>query len=158
MAAPLVVLRDARAVTGPGSAVDRLVIRTFNDDISKDGDPADLTAADRHVLPPRTSVEMGERLSLFDDEAGKLRSDAATWQLIAARANAGMLSHTEIEIAGRTDSYPLEPAESLDALPYLPDPLSRGAALRDLPGAPPGTIGKVTPDAAMRASTCPMLP
>ena len=95
MTAPLVVLRDARAVTGPGSAVDRLVIRTYNDDISKDGDPADLTAADRHVLPPRTSVEMGERLSLFDDEAGKLRSDAATWQLIAAHGRGRAVAYRD---------------------------------------------------------------
>jgi hypothetical protein len=144
--APLVALRDARGVTDPGSAVDRLVIRTFNDDISKDGDAADTTAADRHILPPRTSVEMGERLSMFDDETGKLGSDAATWQLIAER-DAGAIAHAEIEVAGKTQSYPLEPTESLDALPYLPDPLSRGAALRDLPGTSTATIGRATPDA-----------
>ena len=34
--APLVVIRDQAAVTGPGSAVDRLVMRTFNDGIDKD--------------------------------------------------------------------------------------------------------------------------
>ena len=40
----------------------------------------------------------------------------------------------------------------MDALPYLPDPLSRGAALRDLPGAPSGTIGKVAPGAGAGAA------
>ena len=55
------MIRDEAAVTGPGSAVHRLVMRTFNDGIDKDGAAADLTASDRHILPPRTSVELGER-------------------------------------------------------------------------------------------------
>ena len=59
--APLVVIRDEQALTAPGSAVHRLVIRTFNDGIENDGAAADLTASDRHIVPPRTSVEMGER-------------------------------------------------------------------------------------------------
>src|SRR5205085_10147844 len=71
--APLLVLRDERAVTDAGSAIDRIVIRTFNGDISKDADAADVTAADRHLAPPRTSVETGERLGIFDDAAGKLK-------------------------------------------------------------------------------------
>jgi hypothetical protein len=76
--APLVVVRDQAAITGPGSDVHRLVVRTFNDAPEKDGAAADTTAADRHLLPPRTSVELGERLGMFDDAAGKLKSDAAT--------------------------------------------------------------------------------
>ena len=31
-------------------------------------------------------------------------------------------------------------------MPFLPDPLSRGAAIRDLPGAPAYSIGKAEPD------------
>ena len=142
--APLIVLRDARAVTDPGSAIDRIVIRTSNDDI--DTVVADTTAGDRHIEPPRTSVEMGERLGMFDDAAGKLKSDPATWQLIAQR-DAGEFQQAEIEIAGTIDEYPIEPGARVDALPHLPDPLSRGAAIRDLPGTPSGAIGKVTPDA-----------
>ncbi len=30
---------------------------------------------------------------------------------------------------------PIEPDESIDTLPYLPDPLARGAAIRNLPGS-----------------------
>ncbi len=151
VAAPLVVLRDERAVTDAGSALDRLVIRTFNDDISKDGDAADVTAAERHLFPPRTSVEMGERLGMFDDATGKLKNDAATWQLIAER-DAGELPHTDIHIAGKTDSFPLVTTDQLASLPYLPDPLARGAALRNLPGTPSGSLSKLTPDVGVAAA------
>jgi hypothetical protein len=138
VAAPVVVVRDAQAVLGPGSAVDRLVLRTWN--AAGDDAPADATAADRHVLPPRVSVEIGERHGLFDDEAGSLRTDAATWALIGAR-DAGELQHEELVVAGTPTRMPVEPADRLDALPYLPDPLAAGAALRDLPGTPPETVG-----------------
>lgn len=140
--APLVVIRDPLAVTGPGSAVDRLVIRTHNEGIDNDALPADTTAGDRHLLPPRTSVEMGEKLGMFDDAAGKLKADAATWQLIADR-DAGELNEMTIAIAGQEPKeFPVEPAESMAALPYLPDPLSEGAAMRDLPGTPDGTLAR----------------
>ena len=48
------------AITGPGSTVHRLVIRTFNTRPVARRRAADLTAADRHLVPPRTSVEVGE--------------------------------------------------------------------------------------------------
>ena len=51
-------------------------------------------------------------------------------------------------VAGKKNDYAVVPADRIDALPYLPDPLSRGAALRDLPGAPPGALGEVDPAAA----------
>jgi hypothetical protein len=141
--APLVVLRDTHGVTDPGSAIDRIVIRTFNDDISKDMTAADTTGGDRHLVPPRTSAEMGERLGMFDDAAGKLKNDPATWQLIADR-DAGEFPQTDpIEVAGQQKIFPLVTGDRIDALPYLPDPLSRGAALRDLPGSVLGAIGEI---------------
>ncbi|HMF64769.1 MAG TPA: hypothetical protein VK608_11830 [Edaphobacter sp.] len=146
VSAPLVVIRDELAVTLPGSAVDRLVIRTFNADPSQDDVPAILTAGDRHILPPRTSVEMAERLGMFDDAAGKLKSDAATYQLAADR-DAAELPQASIEIAGKTDNYPIITDEATPELPYLPDLLSRGAALRDLPGSVTFSIGSATPGA-----------
>ncbi|MEP7343746.1 MAG: hypothetical protein ABI877_00705 [Gemmatimonadaceae bacterium] len=156
--APLVVIRNSAAVTDAGSAVDRLVIRTFNDDISKDADAADTLNADRHIVPPRAAIEMGERLSAFDDASGKLKSDAATWKLIADR-DLGELQKEKIIIKGRIDpvpddgsnQYPVEPNESIDPLPFFPDPLSRGAALRDLPGTPSGAIGRAVPDIGAQA-------
>ncbi|GAB4429679.1 MAG: hypothetical protein Kow0031_10270 [Anaerolineae bacterium] len=141
--APLLILRDTQAVTTPGSAVDRLVIRTFNAGISQDSAAADTTAADRHIVPPRTSVEMGERLGMFDDGAGKLKSDPATWQLIAQRDAGEFQQSPPVDVAGQTQSFPLETGDRIDTLPHLPDPLSRGAALRDLPGTPAGAVGKV---------------
>lgn len=148
LAAPLIIIRDDRAVTGPGSAVDRLVIRTFNSEPARDTDPADLTAGDRHIVPPRTSVELGERHGIFDDASGKLKSDAATWSLIASR-DAGEFGRVSIDIAGKTDIYPLEGEATIAALPYLPDPMARGAALRNLPGAAEGTVGRAVPDGGM---------
>lgn len=141
VSAPLVVLRDADGVTGPGSAIDRLVIRTFNGGAEADATAADLNAAERHILPPRTSVELGERLGMFDDANGKLKSDAATWQLIADR-DAGELAHVKLVVAGKEADYPLEQGEDVEPLPYLPDPLARGAALRDLPGTSAQTVGE----------------
>jgi hypothetical protein len=144
VAAPLVVLRDLAGATGPGSSIDRLVIRTFNGGAGGDSTAVDTTASSRHVLPPRTSVELGERLGMFDDAAGALRKEPAMWQLIAER-DAGDVRHESATIAGKTNDYPLEPAEQIDPLPYLPDVLARGAALRDLPGTPEGTIGRTGP-------------
>ena len=143
--APMVVIRDPLAVTGNGSTVDRLVIRTFNDGIAQDEAAADLTANDRHLLPPRTSVEMAERLGMFDDAAGKIKADAATYQLIVDR-DAGELNTQTIAIAGQEPrDFPVEPAEAIDALVYLPDVLAEGAALRGLPGAPNSTIAGTGP-------------
>jgi len=145
--APLVVIRDEQALRGPGSAVHRLVIRTSNDGVEHDADAADLTASDRHIVPPRTSVEMGERHGMFDGPDGKLKSDAATWQLAADR-DAGRFTEATIEVAGRsTEKCPIEPADSLAALPHLPDPLARGAAFRNLPGSAGAAIGRVEPGA-----------
>ncbi len=143
VAAPHVVLRDERAVTAPGSQLLRLVMRTYNDDQSKDGDPADLTASDRFIVPPSTSVEVGERLGMFDKN-GKLDTSAAMYDLIAKR-DAGRLNHVKVVVAGQEQEFPLETADALDSIPYLPDVLARGAALRDLPGSPDGTRAEVAP-------------
>jgi hypothetical protein len=140
VAAPVVVIRDEAAVKGAGSAVDRLVIRTYNDH-DDDNASAITRGAERHILPPRTSVELGERLSMFDDANGNLRSDATTWQEISDR-DAGELRQETIDVAGRSASYPLEPEAQVDPLPYLPDPLSNGAAIRDLPGTTTNTVGR----------------
>jgi hypothetical protein len=146
VAAPLVLIRDERALTFPGSAVDRLVIRTWNGDPTQDTAAAELTASDRHLVPPRTSVEMGERLGMFDDAAGKLKSDAGTWQLAADR-DAAEFPQVSVNVAGKTDNYPIQADDTIPALVHLPDPLSRGAALRDLPGATAGAVGRAGPGA-----------
>jgi len=129
--APVIVLRDKEGVSSPGSAIDRLVLRTFNDSEAKDGDAADLTGSARHIVPPRTSVELAERLGMFDDAAGKLRADPATYALIKQR-DEGKL--TTEPVAGQKVEMPIDRNDQA-TIPYLPDRLARGAALRDLPGS-----------------------
>ena len=145
VAAPLLVARDAAVMTGPGSSLHRLVIRTFNADPSLDVAPADLTAGDRHLVPPRATVDLAEKLTMFDDAAGKLDGSATMYALIATR-DAGQLATETAEVDGQQQTYPLEPAESLAEVPFLPDVLARGIALRDLPGTADGTIGRVSAD------------
>jgi hypothetical protein len=166
VASPQVVIDDTRAVTGPGSQLWRLVIRSDNRSPSHDAadiEAADAVAADisgarRHLLPPRTSVEMAERMGMFDDAAGKLMADAATWALIGARdgapppeppdpldtaPRAGELPRVLVSVAGKDCVFPLIEDAFLAELPYLPDAWARGVALRDLPGAPPASLARI---------------
>jgi hypothetical protein len=149
VAAPVIVLRDKRGLTGEGSSVDRLVIRTYNSDPSLDGTPADLTASDRHIAPPRTHVELAERHGMFDDGSGKLVGSAAMWKLIKERdaGNFPEVAIDDVVIDGVKQSFPLDADASIAELPYLPDPLARAAALRDLPGVPPANAARVAPGA-----------
>jgi hypothetical protein len=139
--APVIVLRDKEGVSSPGSAIDRLVLRTFNDSEAKDGDAADLTGSARHIVPPRTSVELAERLDMFDDAAGKLRADPATYARIKQR-DEGKL--TTEPVAGQKVEMPIDHNDQA-TIPYLPDRLARGAALRDLPGSGEGTSATADP-------------
>ena len=136
------VARDSRCITDPGSSIDRLVIRSYNSDPSLDEAAPDLTASDRHLVPPRTSVDTAERLGMLDDPSGKLVNSAAMYDLVAAR-DKGELNQIEMKVAGHVQKFPLEPATQIAPLPYLPDVLARGVALRDLPGTAPGTLGLV---------------
>ena len=138
--APAIVLRDQEGASGLGSAIDRLVLRTFNDSDAKDADAADLTGSERHIVPPRTSVELAERLGMFDDATGKLRGDAATYALIKHRDEGKF----------KTEPVPNQMEMPIDrndqaTIPYLPDRLARGAALRDLPGSGEGTSATADP-------------
>lgn len=139
--APAIVLRDAEGVSGLGSAIDRLVLRTFNDSPAKDADAADLTGSERHIIPPRTSVELAERLGMFDDSAGKLRTDPATYALIKHR-DEGKLK-TE-KVVNQKVEMPIDRNDTA-TIPYLPDRLARGAAFRDLPGSGESTTGTADP-------------
>jgi len=146
--APTVVVRDPRAFE-LGSSADRLVIRTFNSDPSRDSDAADLAGGDRHIAPPGTHVEMAERHGMLDDPSGSLISTAGMWNLVKDR-DAGAFPLAQVPnlvIAGEVQSVPLVPEEQIDALPYLPDPLARAAAFRDLPGTSGRSIARVVPGA-----------
>lgn len=145
--APLLAARDERAVTGSGSALNRLVIRTFNSDPSLDAAAADLSAGDRHVIPPRATVDMAEKLGMFDDGGGRVSGDPAMWDLIRQRDGAELnMPAAPVLVAGQEQNFPLEPAETLPGVPFIPDALARGAALRDLPGAPDLSVAQARPD------------
>jgi hypothetical protein len=144
--APVLVARDIAAVLN-GSRLDRLVIRTYNDGEGKDTDAAVTDATDRHVAPPDVAVEMAERHGMLDDAAGKLNASAAMWQLVGDRDGGAFASVEvpDIVIDDKVQRIPVDPAEQVDTLPYLPDPLARAAAFRDLPGTKGAVIGRVSP-------------
>jgi hypothetical protein len=151
---PVLVARDVAAVAD-GSRVDRMVIRTFNDSADKDTQAASAepSASDRHIAPPGIPVEMAERHGMLDDAAGKLNASAAMRQLVGDR-DKGAFDSVEVpgmEIDGEPQSIPVDPAEQVATLPYLPDPLARAAAFRDLPGTKGDAIGRVAPGAGAAA-------
>lgn len=169
--APALVLRELPL---PGESLGRLVIRSSNANAGLDAVPTQDTT-DRHVAPPLASKDLCEQHSMFDALPAQ---DA--WQLIASRQGTYDMTanpqpgNPQIAPAGAAgveafdrDDKPV----SLDAwqdgnvprsvtvvhhepqlgLPYLPDPLARGAIFigephRDdapflgLPGAPPNTL------------------
>jgi hypothetical protein len=91
--------------------------------------------AERHIAAPRASVTLAELHGALDTPAGKL--DASVHAMLSER-DAGQFT-----VDPQTQPpQPVEGAAQL-RLPYISDPLSRGATLRNLPGAPAGTLGQV---------------
>ncbi|MEU6235874.1 Ig-like domain repeat protein [Kitasatospora sp. NPDC047058] len=128
---PVVVLRGALdGERDPGESLDRMVVRSANTGLDEDRTPTGRTA-ERHIAPPRTTEALAEAHGAFDDESGRLRGDRATYRMIRERDGAQL---------GQEREVPVAPEEQL-VLPWLPDPLARGAALRALPGAPEGMVG-----------------
>ncbi len=109
--APVVIPRTPLA-DSPGESADTIVIRSRNDDPSKDKVPVD-DRSQRHLAPPRTSQLMAEMHGMFDTDGG-MKGDPATYKLIVDKDK--------------------KPAEFYDAgqlqLPYLPDPLAFGLMVR----------------------------
>jgi hypothetical protein len=114
--APVVV---PRADMGSGESVIRLVIRSFNDEPGKDGVPA-TEVSERHLAPPKTTLQLAEQHGALDAAPGL--SAQATYDLVTSRDSNG-----PPELAA---------GDHLDVT-WLPDPLSRGAALLGLPGLTP---------------------
>lgn len=140
---PQIVRRDDAAVTGNGSDLNRLVIRTFNDDPARDEEAPDLTGSERHICPPRTSIEIAERHGMLDDASGRLKGDGSTYQMLVERDDEAGSQFPSAIVPGQNAPIPIVVGDRIDALPYLPDPLARSAALRDLPGAPETSRGDV---------------
>jgi hypothetical protein len=129
VAPPIVVPRRAPL---PGGSLDWLVIRSYNNNESLDSEPT-TDFDDRHICPPRVSVLMAEEHGMLDDAQGKLRGDEQLYDDITTR--------DQFEFP-KEGGFPTESAPQL-AVGYLPDPFARGAALRNLPGAPDDTNGRL---------------
>jgi hypothetical protein len=138
VAAPELVLDKP---LGEGDARDHLVIRS-NYDTSAD-------TAIRHIAPPKAAETMVETLGNLDAANGGLDADA--YKLLQQKDGG---SWTDI---GKPDPnnpgvvYVTEQSSAI--LPYLPDLLSRGVTLRELPGSTgavkiPFYDKKAWPDAA----------
>ena len=127
---PVLVLRT---VPGPGGSHAQLVIRSRNTDPSLDGVPTS-EVDERHVAPPRAAVLLAEHHGMLDDAQGYLMGDPATYQMIVER------DRGEFPVA---DGAPIDPGSQL-TVPYLPDPIARGAAFANLPNTPTNTRGVVT--------------
>lgn len=132
---PVVALRHKLTEQGtPGESLERIVVRSRNNSPAKDG-VVNPDASERNIAPPRASELLCEVHGRFDAASGRLKTDAATYNLIRDR-----------------DAAPFPPDQSPSGnivtpaklnIPYLPDPLARGAAFRGLPGAPDGTLGTI---------------
>jgi len=126
---PILVLRQDLQ---PGASMAQLVIRSYNSDISLD--TASTSETDqRHICPPRTAVRMVEHHGMLDDAHGELKADAATYDMITSRDEA------EIPVKNKQ----LFESQAQAVMNYLPDPLARGAALRNLPNIRSNSNGEL---------------
>ncbi len=105
--------------------MERMVIRSnFNAPV------ADVD--ERHVAPPKIDQLTAEMDARFDSSDGL---DKAAYTVIVAREAGGY--HVGGTVAPNNNQLPYFDVDSLP-LPYLSDPLARGAASRGLPGIQPG--------------------
>jgi hypothetical protein len=116
ISSPALVLRSPNT---EGEALERVVIRSNYNVPSAEG-------SERHIAPPKTAQLMAEVHGMFDSGS---QLDKAAYDLIVAREGAFNADgiHSEDQLA----------------LPYLPDPAGRGAALQNLPGMAPGAVKQV---------------
>ncbi|MEU5324328.1 hypothetical protein AB0G67_47600 [Streptomyces sp. NPDC021056] len=122
--APVLMLR--RPVTSGESLVD-LVVRTDN---TNPAAPVTGLTCERHLLPPKASVELAERHGVLDLAAGH-RPDPAVHALLT-KYDGGKITGTPDPGAGGS---PYKDTDTLEML-WLRDPLAQGAALRGVPGTP----------------------
>jgi hypothetical protein len=127
ISAPAVILKKSLDHL-PGESDEHLVIRAPNDSIFKDGDPT-VETTERHIVPPAGSFSIAEAHRKFDDPNIPKNQFYNT-------------------ITSKEGSFQKIQAEDRLVMPYLPDPISRGAVflgmpyledpkpIKGLPGAP----------------------
>ncbi len=107
-----------------GESLERIVIRS-NYNIADNTVPH----TSRHVTPPITSVDLVERTGLIDGGTGA--PDASKYGMLALRDGAKVAGG--VTVTGENYDQPWYPVNHV-TVPYLPDPLSRGAVFVGLPG------------------------
>lgn len=133
---PVVALRSAPDTT-LGEGLETLLIRS-NFDEAADAYAAAMGIAhhnERHLTPPRTTQVMAETHGMFDLPAGL---DPAAYAEIVAR-DRSLAEVGDKVYFGDKEPYVVHPEVQLE-IPFLPDPMSRGAALRGLPGQDPAAV------------------
>jgi hypothetical protein len=155
-----------RARISEGESVERMVIRSNFDKTTKeyvgalDEKYSYEEGNERHIVPPKTSQLMAETHGMFDDY---FTPDKYEEGYNIALKEEGTLADTKIvDITdGKAKSIPnpadveiIEPSDGTEQgqyiihkenqllLPYLPDPIARGTAFRNLPGV----ISEGTPE------------
>ncbi|MGO9962519.1 MAG: hypothetical protein ACLPUG_03690 [Acidimicrobiales bacterium] len=125
----------------PGEHVENLVIRS-NYDIPDD-DPS-IVACERHIAPASTGEDMAETHGVLDGLDG--HPDPSSYTLIADRDGltyksvsvrdlyGGMIDTQPLNGKNEWVYYPPGATSTPFAVPYLPDVLSRGVSLYNLPG------------------------
>jgi hypothetical protein len=140
VAPPLVILQKT---TQAGGTLLRMVIRSLNSNPALDSQTT-TDQDNRHIAPPRVAEQMVEHHGLLDDANGILKGDPGTFQMIVQR------DKFQFPEQG---GEPLDPS-ALVNVGYLPDPLGRGAALRNLPNTPNDTNGRIV-NSALAYKTLP---
>ncbi|GAA3464271.1 hypothetical protein ACFFSW_17050 [Saccharothrix longispora] len=130
VAAPEVLLRSS-----PGEAESLEVVALRGNT----GSDTAVGAADRHVLPPRTSVQVAEQHGLLDQGTAGRPMNAARYAELVARDAAVLEQDTSARaLPAPADRHWYYDTDQL-AVPYLPEPLARRILVRGLPGSTTST-------------------
>jgi len=129
-----------------GESMGRIAIRTFNDVPAKNTVP-NKDRGRRHLLPPRVTHRFAEQHGVMDTAAGKL--DPSLFATLSTLDEP--LKEERIKRPGPAPEHkPVDTAYAVAAegfsLPYLPDPLAAGVAIRVLgaEGVNPATIHRIS--------------
>ena len=136
VASPLLLFKARRT---PGEHLELLVVRSNYNVPDSD---SSIAPCERHVVPPPVAEELAEAHGMVDGPDG--RPDPAKYPLLSARASSTFNDQSVVLAAGgQRDPATLGqfyfPTDQLP-VPYLPDPLARGAAFLGLPGRPPSPM------------------
>ena len=157
ISAPAIVLRNSIEKSS-GESPERLVIRTFNDSLEKDMLPISKTEiSERHICPPLCAPSIAETHKKFDNASGLKKNayltivrregtfedteikdlDSGLDVDIGGNEGVEIIEKVKVGVVDGIESkqvlkYPVHHEQHL-ILPYLPDPLSKGAVFIGLP-------------------------